>query len=362
MRFDNSELVAQLHAGVFELPWWSTFLDQLRARTKARYVGLVFRMLDHAQQVELSSGEKLPEHLQEIFRVKLARARLPHHEMREGRVYALEELIDVDNPTHQTFRDELLQPWGVTNIRSVYVAEPGGVDAWLTCSGGRHIGPAVSALLAMLVPHLRIALRTLVTLERERFRAAVTTDAFHRISFGWLTLDAGCRIVEMTAPMEAMFQRSRVLQRGRYGRLTPSSPAIDREITAVIREFAEDPETRPRAINLSRDPQIDMLLRPVSPGSIVSRNAPVAIAYISGDRVSAADRCEQLVDLFGLLPSEARLAWAIAQGRSLAEAADDLGLTIETVRNYSKKIYAKTGARGQAELVRIILTSVLAFA
>ncbi|PHX98275.1 MAG: chemotaxis protein CheY, partial [Rhodospirillaceae bacterium] len=36
------------------------------------------------------------------------------------------------------------------------------------------------------------------------------------------------------------------------------------------------------------------------------------------------------------------------------------GLTVETARNYSKKIYAKTGARGHAELVRIILTSVLA--
>ena len=47
-------------------------------------------------------------------------------------------------------------------------------------------------------------------------------------------------------------------------------------------------------------------------------------------------------------------------GLFLLSAAAMLGLTIETARNYSKKIYAKTGARGQPELVRIILTSVLA--
>jgi len=88
----------------------------------------------------------------------------------------------------------------------------------------------------------------------------------------------------------------------------------------------------------------------------------VAIAYLSGDRWSQADRCEQLVELFGLLPSEARLAWAIAQGIPISEAAANLGITVETARNYSKKIYAKTGARGQAELVRIVLTSVLAIA
>jgi len=50
----------------------------------------------------------------------------------------------------------------------------------------------------------------------------------------------------------------------------------------------------------------------------------------------------------------------MAQAISISDAAETLGLTIETARNYSKKIYAKTGARGQAELVRIVLTSVLA--
>ena len=69
-----------------------------------------------------------------------------------------------------------------------------------------------------------------------------------------------------------------------------------------------------------------------------------------------------LVDVFGLLPSEARLAWAIAQSRSIAEAAGEHGLTEQTARNYSKEIYAKTGACGQAKLVRNILTSVLALA
>ena len=85
-----------------------------------------------------------------------------------------------------------------------------------------------------------------------------------------------------------------------------------------------------------------------------------AIVYVSGDRRSQADRCDQLVDLFGLLPSEARLAWLLAQATSISDAAETLGITVETARNYSKKIYAKTGAKGHADLVRIILTSVLA--
>ncbi len=55
---------------------------------------------------------------------------------------------------------------------------------------------------------------------------------------------------------------------------------------------------------------------------------------------------------------------AAAEGykRQITEAAQAHGLTVETARYYSKKIYAKTGARGQVDLVRNILTGVLALA
>ena len=62
-----------------------------------------------------------------------------------------------------------------------------------------------------------------------------------------------------------------------------------------------------------------------------------------------------------LCPSpQRRVLWLRAQATSIADAADALGITVETARNYSKKIYAKTGAKGHADLVRIVLTSVLA--
>ena len=117
---------------------------------------------------------------------------------------------------------------------------------------------------------------------------------------------------------------------------------------------------RSRGVNLCRDPWMDILVAPVQKQSLGLSSAAVAIVYVSGDRSSMKDRVEQLVDLFGLLPSEARLAWAMAQGRTIKEAAEELGLTQETARNYSKKIYAKIGAKGQADMVRILFTSVLA--
>ena len=59
---------------------------------------------------------------------------------------------------------------------------------------------------------------------------------------------------------------------------------------------------------------------------------------------------------------EAALAEAISHGRSIIEAGAELQLTKETARNYSKRIYAKTGASGQADLVRLLLTGLAPFA
>ena len=45
-------------------------------------------------------------------------------------------------------------------------------------------------------------------------------------------------------------------------------------------------------------------------------------------------------------------------GLSLAEAAEKLELTENTVRSYCKTILSKTGVSRQADLVRLILRSV----
>ncbi|HET8711178.1 MAG TPA: LuxR C-terminal-related transcriptional regulator, partial [Spongiibacteraceae bacterium] len=81
-----------------------------------------------------------------------------------------------------------------------------------------------------------------------------------------------------------------------------------------------------------------------------------------GDMSASSEPFEQLCRLFKLSFNEAKLALALARGLSIAEAAQELDLTLETTRTYSKKIYAKVGARGQVDLVRIIHRSLLRLA
>lgn len=346
MRFDPG-LLESLHEGMFQAPLWDDFLHRLRANSGAALTLLAIRPQGQSDVAELVAGEGPSGSLRRM---------MVSGQMREGRGYALEELVDLAPAADR----EALASAQIKALRAVRVTEPSGVDGWLACAGGRSLGASAGALVLALAPHLKIALRSFAALERERFRSAVTGEAFNRLNIGWLTLDAQGRIVEASENAGLMFQWGSLLRRGRYDRLVPADPAVDRQLTGYLKQVAAGKTVRPLAINLSRDPWLDMLVAPLQGATISGHRSASVIVYVSGDRRSQADRCEQLVDMFGLLPSEARLAWLLAQATSIKDAAATLGLAEETARNYSKKIYAKTGARGHAELVRVVMTSVLA--
>jgi len=116
---------------------------------------------------------------------------------------------------------------------------------------------------------------------------------------------------------------------------------------------------RPQVIALPDEPWLYFVLAPFVPSNLSVDRTAVIIAYLQGDIGSLTGRHEQLAQLFGLLPSEARMALLISQGASIAEAADAMAITIESARSYTRRIYGKMGIRGQADLVRTILTSVL---
>ncbi len=365
MRVPNlgeTELLVPLHEGMFEMPMWDTFLKRLKQATDCDIASLLIHAPDSSSTIQLSSGSRTPApRLQQLFDERFNGTEpLQSRSMREGRVYSLDELLEHGEESQRSFARDNLYPRDLRHMRSVRLGGPGGLDAWLVLSSSGNIAPSASALLTALLPHLRVALRVLARLEQEKARASMSADAFSHIDFGWIAVDRRCHVVDMDEQAQRFLGRSAALREGPYGRLTPSSPSIDRQLTALVKSFAESPDARPRAVNLSQDPWIDILVSPVRVTSLSVGGKAVAVVYFRGDQSSSADRCQQLIDVFKLTQSEARFAWSIAQGISIADAAEKHGLTIETARNYSKKIYAKTGARGQVDFMRRVLTSVVA--
>jgi len=65
-----------------------------------------------------------------------------------------------------------------------------------------------------------------------------------------------------------------------------------------------------------------------------------------------------LVALFDLSPAEARLTISLVKCGALSAAAMECSLTEGSARQYMKRIFNKTGTRGQVELVALIMGSV----
>lgn len=77
-----------------------------------------------------------------------------------------------------------------------------------------------------------------------------------------------------------------------------------------------------------------------------------AVVFIAPDREAASDEPKMYRETFGLTPAEARLAACLKDGLSLKEAAEKLGLSVNTVRNQVKSVFEKLGVNRQSDLIR----------
>ncbi len=362
----QASLVSAMMDGPFEDPPWTKFLAQLRAATGADFATLIFRPPDRplGEALHLFSGDAPVLNVNEVYATYLGGLdMLSDLRMEEGRIYSFQELYPLEGAEHAKFYEEVIVASGITACRMVRVMEPTGVSAWLSVS--RREGEFVSrdeTLLRMVAPVLRGVLRLYIALENERFAAAVTGDAMRRLHFGWMTLDARGYVLEHEPEAGDVLKRSRVLSKGIDGRLVVSSPQLRRSIFDAIETISGNPQAKPHVFTLNQDPWLDMLLLPVTQDRLSAHPKATVIAYVHGDSWHATDRCEQLTQLFGLSPSEAKLALALSRGMTIIEAAEALGITEGTTRKRSKAIYAKTGARGLPDLVRIVMRSVISLA
>ena len=81
-----------------------------------------------------------------------------------------------------------------------------------------------------------------------------------------------------------------------------------------------------------------------------------AILFVTDPEQTRTTRLADVAGL-GLTRAEAAFAVEFANGSSLQTCADRLGISVTTAKTHLRRIFEKTGACRQAELMRLILTS-----
>jgi len=107
-------------------------------------------------------------------------------------------------------------------------------------------------------------------------------------------------------------------------------------------------------------PPLQINISPIR-NSIIETARPIsAVAFVHDPLRRQRPAQEVLRALYGLTPAECRVALLLADGLAPRKIADMVGVTDNTVRSQIKSIYAKTGVKRQAELIRLLLNN-LAF-
>lgn len=356
---DETDLLLPLFRGWAENRPFSKFLQRLRRRIDAQYVALIQRVGKgpHAELREFHDGIDLRA---------LSRANDPldahaldrfHYDnLRPGRVYSMGEFFDHD-PVYRAERMRRMQRLGVADERVLRMADLGETSTWLIVARARPCSAADSALLSSLAPYIEEAVRAQVELESNRIRASVSVQGLARSATAWMVMDREARLLSIDPRLDEWMQRTLDYSPRIGERLRDLGVRAERELIAAAAHFTGDEPGPPRPVVLYDDPRLEALLTATSD---MPRRSMLVLCRLPNARTAAS--IDRLACLFDLPRREAELAVALNEGLSIAEAAQKMGLTLETARNYSKRLYAKLGVRGQAELVRLVSDSVAVMA
>lgn len=273
----------------------------------------------------------------------------PSAALRPGRIYALEEILDFNAPEVLARQRATLAEMGIAHGRALRLDAGGAGEALLFMARAREDFPAsLAATLSSLAPHLAAALRLELEQSRLRLQAHVAEETLARLGIGQIVFDALGRIVAID-PMARQIPGFSMASPGQsIPRLQlPVETALELE-HACAAVAASGVGT---AIQLDPRRALWLTLRRAD-----QHGAAVigTLRLPQGQEPQLA--ANMLAVIHGLSRREAALAEAMSRGETIVEAGARLGLTRETARNYSKRIYAKTGTSGQADLVRLILT------
>lgn len=352
---DETDLLMPLYAGVHDRSRWQSFLGRLQRRTGADHASLILGQGDATidQATEIVAGRDLKGPGQQPG---LPPAHpfdhLSYRMLRPGRVYSAAELASQDAGARSA-QPSLNQRLGVSDWRVIRVRDGEGASAWLSL--GRNAGgfsASDGALLIAVAPHMAVALRSFAQTQRLHVNHAASQKALERAHVGWIALDQEARIVAMDDRMAALVPTAA------GERLRPDNGEARQTLLHMAMAAGRSDAISPQMVRLREAPRLDMVLTPLPDAPVLALARPVLLALCrSTPEPATARQAALLADMFNLPRREAELALSIGEGRSITESADALGISQETARNYSKRIYAKMGVRGQAELVRQVLSS-----
>lgn len=278
-----------------------------------------------------------------------------------GGVCCEAELFSDEEVARDPLRQEFLRSYGIGAFAAQLVQPlPNFVVAFsVQRSLARgHFERRELATLGLLGKHAARALLLSTHLTAARRTEGVLAEALEHFQCGALIVDRAMRVIHANAAAEKLIGDGLAI---RDGQLAASSPGEQRRfqrfLIGSLTKGADGNAAEPIALSRpSGGKPLIVQVVPVSP-KLADWSLPQsagALLLIVDPDAQGSPALDKALSLFGLAPSEARLAVLIGEGRSRREAAEALGISHWTASDTIKRIYAKLDISSQSALVRLL--------
>jgi DNA-binding CsgD family transcriptional regulator/PAS domain-containing protein len=281
-----------------------------------------------------------------------------------GVVATQQQLVARDVWVRGEFSTDWARPNGYGDGIFSVLTRDGRRSSWLCAAATPKQGtfgtPERVALLGTLVPHLQQAIQTQTRLADLDNRHRDFVAAVDVLSDGIVIVGGDGRVVHLNPAAEAIVASADGLcVRSGYLRATVARTDGVLDL-AVHRAFSRGRSTVatggcvavPRLSGLR--PYVVRVI-PLNPEGRVGEASSTVLVVIADPEREPQPESEALRRLYGLTKTEAAVAVRVLGGSGLKPIADDMSLSLATVRTHLQHVFDKTDTHRQAELVRLLL-------
>ena len=216
--------------------------------------------------------------------------------------------------------------------------------SWEYRSGGKN-SSTISMTITDITEHKRLTDRNI--------QQASLSEALDRLATGIIFINENLKVFYTNKSADKLVKSSKVL-RLKDGHLNCSSAERTAELHRLVLQESVSTMTLTRPQRL---PPIQVLVSPLHDhGRNYGHNLPIAMIYVF-DSINESERIEEVIrTLYGLSPTESKIAAKLVLTPDVHEVAKSLGITYNTARTHVKRIYAKTKINRLPSLVHMIVT------
>ena len=276
-----------------------------------------------------------------------------------GKVVSIPDLVAFDEYRRGRFYQEWLRPQRCLDVANVVIEKSSSKCPILlsVLPNRRMVDDEMRRRIGLVVPHLHRALMINKAIEVKKSEAATFADTLDGLSAGIFLVDAQCRIVHANAAGHGMLREDDFL-RSIGGQLVARDGQANQDLRQIVANSGGEVSTGSDAFPLTAHDGGRYVAHLLPLASLLrSGTGPtlkaVAAIFVRKVELDGQSYSGLVARAFGLTPAELRVLLAIVEVGGVPETSETLGVAETTVKTHLSRVFSKTGASRQADLVKL---------